>query len=72
MVQELTRQTSAFTEFMFSEQFFAGVTRSKIERLLVAQLAGNTEVMDQRFQASDSIQACAIGARRPVEAVNLR
>jgi hypothetical protein len=30
---------------------------------------GYTEVMDQRPWASDSIQACAIGARCPVEAV---
>jgi hypothetical protein len=32
---------------MLSEQLFAGVIHSKIERLFVAQLAGNTEVTDQ-------------------------
>jgi hypothetical protein len=42
----------------------------KIERWLVAQLAGNAELMDQGLQASDGTHTDVIGAGRPFEAVN--
>ena len=70
MVEKIAGQAGALAQPMLFEQLAAAFARRKIQRILVAHVAGNAEPPDQRFQAGDGIEAGAIGARGALEAVD--
>ena len=71
MVEKIAGQAGARPPAMLFHQSGAAFVRRKIQRILVAHVAGDAEPPDQRFKAGDGIEAGAIGARGALEAVDL-
>ena len=62
MIEKIAGQAGARPPAMLLHQAVAALVRRKIQRILVAHVAGNAEPPDQRFQAGDGIAAGTIGA----------
>ena len=71
MVEKIAGQAGPFAQPVFFYQLATGVTGGKVKRLLVAHVAGNVELQNQRLQAGNRVKAGAIGPRGPLKTIGL-